>query len=246
MTDGGTVELPAVACIEVGGGGVETVVLGGPAPLVRSGARPPDGLPLLLAVPGVVVGSRVVGAANLGWYDVDPVEMLGLSRPAALICNDAEAAALGEAVLRGARGLAGLAYLGLGTGVGGAVVDAGTVVGANLFGHHPGFGDRGCRCGANGCLETVAAGWALPEPLDDVALRMVAAAVARAVDAEPLASGKTLVVGGGLVRRYPRLVDLVAATLPARAVEPSCAPADLKSAAAYGLAHAFGTADAAA
>lgn len=225
-----------VACIEVGGGGVETVVLGTPAPLILPGARPPAGLPVLLAVPGLIDGGRVVAASNLGWYDVDPAAQLGLDRPAALVLNDAAAAALGEHALRdGAR----LTYLGLGTGVGGAVVRDGAVVATNLFGHTGAFGDRRCPCGRTGCLETVAAGWALPDPLPPYCLPVVAAAVATALRTEPLAATGLVVVAGGLPRRHPALVDAVAAAMPERVVEASAAPADAKSAAAWGLAWAY-------
>jgi predicted NBD/HSP70 family sugar kinase len=116
-------------------------------------------------------------------------------------------------------------------------VVAGTdVLDENLFGHGGAFGDRRCRCGRTGCLETVAAGWALPDPVGDDALRDVAEAVAVAVAAEPAARDATvIVVGGGMVRRYPNLVTLVQDALPTRVVEASAAPAAAKSAAAWGL-----------
>ncbi len=91
---------PSVACIEVGGGGVETVVLGGPEPVVLQGAAPHDGLPVLMAVPGLIEGDRVLAASNLDWWNVDPAAQLGVDRSATLLLNDAEAAALGESALR--------------------------------------------------------------------------------------------------------------------------------------------------
>ncbi len=236
----------AVACVEIGGGGVQTVILGDGEPIYREGARPPADLPLLIAVPGLLDGHIVVAASNLGWYHADPVEMLGLSGPAALVRGDAEAAALGEAALRGGDALNGLVYVGLGTGVGGAVVLDGRVAADNLFGHMPGFGDVECSCGQTGCLETVAAGWALPYPVLSETVSDIARAVARAVTAEPLATPGLVVLAGGLVRRHPELVTQVAAELPDRVIEPSAAPAQAKSAAPWGLAHAFAAADAAA
>ena len=225
-----------LACVEVGGGSIETVVLGGPSPVVLPGAQPPPDLPLLMAVPGLIDGLRVLFASNLGWADVDPAEQLGLPAPAALVLNDAEAAALGESALRDG---APLTYVGLGTGVGGAVVADGVVVGANLLGHGGAFGDGQCSCGRTGCLETVAAGWALPDPLPESMLPIIAAALATAIRDEPLATAPLVVVAGGLARRYPALVTALRAQLPERTVEPSAAPDDVKSAAAWGLALAF-------
>ena len=225
-----------LACVEVGGGGVETVLLGGTRPIVLAGPQPSPGIPLLMAVPGLIAGTRVVAASNLGWLDVDPAAQLGLPAPAELVLNDAEAAALGESALRDG---AALTYVGLGTGVGGAVVAGGQVLAANLLGHGGSFGDRACPCGRTGCLETVAAGWALPEPLPAEDLPAVAAAVAAAVRAEPLATAALVVVAGGLARRHPALVEAIGAALPDLVVEPTAAPGDVKSAAAWGLALAY-------
>ena len=225
-----------LACVEVGGGGVETVLLGGALPIVLAGPHRPPGLPLLMAVPGLIAGTRVVAASNLGWLDVDPAAELGLGGPAEQVLNDAEAAALGESALRDG---AALTYVGLGTGVGGAVVADGQVVGANLLGHGGSFSDDPCPCTRTGCLETVAAGWALPDPLTDEDLPAIAAAVAAALRAEPLATAPLVVVGGGLARRHPALVDAIAAALPDRVVQPTAAPHNVKSAAAWGLALAY-------
>ncbi|MEO6204017.1 MAG: ROK family protein, partial [Mycobacteriales bacterium] len=209
---------PALACVEVGGGGIETIVLGGREPEVLAGAHHPAGTTLLMAVPGIVAGNRVVAASNLGWLDVDPAREVGLNGPALLVLNDAEAAALGESRLRHG---AALTYVGLGTGVGGAVVRDGLVVGANLLGHGGAFNDHACPCGRIGCLETVAAGWALPDPLPPPRLAAVAAAVAQSVRDEPLSEDTLVVVAGGLARRHPALVLAVRDALPERSVEGS-------------------------
>jgi predicted NBD/HSP70 family sugar kinase len=233
--------LPALraTCIEVGASGCQSTIVDGDDVQRVDGPVAAADLPLLLAVPGLIDGTRVVAASNLGWYDVDPVEALGLSGAATLLLGDAEAAALGEYALRGAR--ADLVFVGLGTGVGGAVVRDGAVV-DNLLGHLTGFGDRTCRCTQTGCLETVAGGWALPARLSSADVRDVAAAVADAVATEPLTADLDLVVlAGGIARRHPELVDLLAAELPGRRVSPTAAPADAKSAAAWGLLHAFRT-----
>jgi predicted NBD/HSP70 family sugar kinase len=230
-----TPETRRLACVEVGGGGIETVLLGGPEPVVLPGAHLPPGLALLMAVPGLIDRGRVLAASNLGWLDVDPARELGLEATAAVVLNDAEAAALGESALRAG---AALTYVGLGTGVGGAVVAGGGVV-ANLFGHGGAFGDAACPCGRSGCLETVAAGWALPDPLPVARYADVADAVATAIADEPLATAPLVVLAGGLPRRHPGLVEALRAALPDHVVEASAAPAGVKSAAAWGLALAY-------
>jgi predicted NBD/HSP70 family sugar kinase len=74
--------------------------------------------------------------------------------------------------------------------------------------------------------------------LPATAVPSVAAALARAIDMEPLATPELVVVAGGLARRHPRLITELAACLPQRVVEGSRAPSDAKSAAAWGLTHA--------
>jgi predicted NBD/HSP70 family sugar kinase len=223
-----------LTCVEVGGSSVESVTFADDGTIVRvDGAHRSPGTRLAVATPGLVDANRVVAASNLGWYDVDPAEALGLGAPADLVLNDAEAAALGEVALRDGDGDA--VYLSLGTGVGGAVVYDGLIVADNLFGHAPGHSDMACVCGRTGCLETVAAGWALPSPLTRSEVDLVARSVVRAVDAEPLATPPLLVIGGGLARRYPEIIDLIAVRIAHRLVEASAAPHGFKSAAAWGL-----------
>ena len=220
-------------CVEVGASSVETVLLGpGTDVRVVDGAHDlaPDA-PLLIAVPGLIEGTRVVSASNLMWFDVDPAQELGMRAPADLLSNDAEAAAFGESALR--PGCPDLVFLGLGTGVGGAVV-LGDAIEANLFAHRTGFGQRICSCTQTGCLETVAGGWALPGALESDDLAGIAAALARAIDAEDLAVPRLVVLAGGVSRAYPALVDLLQARLPDRVIEPSIA-IGTKSATAWGL-----------
>ncbi len=227
-----------LTCIEVGASSVETVLFESANGFRRqSGAVAPAGQPLLIAVPGLVSGNRVLSASNLGWYDVDPAEQLGLVGSTEVVCNDAEAAALGESVLR--PGSPDLIFIGLGTGVGGAVVRDG-VCEANLFAHGGSFSERACGCGRIGCLETVAGGWALPDALTREHLADLARAVAQAVQEDPRATPSLVVLGGGLTAAYPPLVALLRAALPERQVVPTAA-LDTKSAAAWGLRHIYHT-----
>jgi predicted NBD/HSP70 family sugar kinase len=230
-----------LACVEIGGASMQTVLFNnGDRPRLLEGAHQPDGAQLALAVPGLVSDGIVVHASNLGWRNVDPVRQLRLTGPAAVVLNDAEAAALGEAALRGSDGLRSLVYLCIGTGVGGAVIRDGKVLRSNLFGHNAedhgsSFGDAACRCGRYGCLETVSAGWALPEPLGEKELVVLAERLAAAIEVHPLADDGTIVIAGGIARRYPDLVHLMKLRLDTRDVEHTLAPYDAKSAAAWGL-----------
>ncbi len=230
-----------LACVEIGGGSMQTVLFSnGDQPRLLDGAHHPDGSILALAVPGLISDGIVVHASNLDWRNVDPVEVLGLDGPAAVVLNDAEAAALGEAALRGTDGLGSLVYLCIGTGIGGAVIRGGKVIRSNLFGHNAedhgsSFGDKACRCGRHGCLETVAAGWALPEPLGEKELTILAERLAAAIEVHSLADDGTVVIAGGIARRYPDLVHLLKLRLGKREIEHTLAPYDAKSAAAWGL-----------
>lgn len=217
-------------CVEVGGGSIQTVVFNGAAPEFLDGAHEVSGVPLLIAVPGLVEGKRVLAASNLGWFNADPVVQLRLGGPAHAVCNDAEAAALGEAALRG---VDALTYIGLGTGVGGAIVREGRVVAANLFGHDGDFGPTPCRCGRTGCLETVAGGWSLPDRLSGEDIERIASAVATVLRARDVPS--LVVIAGGMARRYPEIVAAIACAMPEATVEPTRAPAEAKSAAPWGL-----------
>jgi predicted NBD/HSP70 family sugar kinase len=225
-------------CVEIGGGSAQTTVFDAAGvPSFRDGAHHTNGAPLLLAVPGIVEEGRVLAASNLGWYDVDPVTELGLHGPASVLANDAEAAALGESVLRG---MVDLGYLGLGTGIGGAIVRDGGIVATEVFGHRTGFSSLDCPCGRIGCLETVAAGWALPDLLPRDRVQTVSAALARALRDPALPD--LIVIGGGIARRYPRIVDDVRRMSPNHHIETSRAPEGAKSAAAWGLLHLAGLA----
>jgi predicted NBD/HSP70 family sugar kinase len=223
-----------IACVEIGGSGVETVVFAPDGTVVRvDGAARQPGDRLAIATPGLIEGTRVVAASSLGWLDVDPAVELGIGPSAEIVLNDAEAAALGEVALR--NGVSDLVYVCVGTGVGAAVVGNGVVTGSNLLGHLTGYSSEPCLCGQTGCLETVAAGWALPDPITADRLEAAAAALADALSREPLATPSLVVLGGGISRRYPALCMHLAEHAPSRHVELSAAPPGFKSAAAWGL-----------
>jgi len=126
-------------------------------------------------------------APNLSWKGVIPMaEMIEkkIGIPVALT-NDANAAALGEMMFGGAKGMKDFIILTLGTGLGSGIVTNGELV----YGH-TGFageyghvimvpGGRECGCGRQGCLETYVSAtgivrtvqWLLSEMKDNSSLR---------------------------------------------------------------------------
>lgn len=83
--------------------------------------------------------------------------------------NDARMALLGERHVGAARGYDNVVMITLGTGIGGAAMIEGKLLRGKhaqagcLGGHLPAkVGGRLCTCGAIGCIEAEASGWALP------------------------------------------------------------------------------------
>lgn len=120
---------------------------------------------------GMLRGSIVVNAPNLGWRDVDFGSQLqnALGLPTRLV-NDLSAAAWGEKVAGAAKGASNTFTVFVGTGVGSAIIanDAlltGATGVAAEFGHLKIVAEAGrlCGCGENGCLEAYAGGAKLTE-----------------------------------------------------------------------------------
>lgn len=114
------------------------------------------------------VTGRVVYANNLQWKDEDVVGEFRkhLDIPVYL-ANDADAAALGEAIAGAAKDYGNVMMLTLGTGVGGSVIfDKKIFAGGDGYGCEPGHSmivmdGRLCTCGRKGCLEAYASVTAL-------------------------------------------------------------------------------------
>ena len=126
-------------------GGVERVGLGAPG-LIDTGA-------------GVVRYSN-----NIGWNDA-PVraDLENALQKSVRIANDAQCAALGEALHGAGKGCGRMAMLTIGTGVGGGFVRGGKLETdgygsmAYIFGHSIiEYDGKLCNCGRRGCLETYA------------------------------------------------------------------------------------------
>jgi glucokinase len=101
-------------------------------------------------------------AANLPWKGIIPLAETfeKISRKPVLVTNDANAAAIGEMIFGGAKGMKDFIMITLGTGLGGGVVANGDLVyGQNGFAGEIGHitvnpEGRDCNCGKRGCLET--------------------------------------------------------------------------------------------
>jgi glucokinase len=103
-------------------------------------------------------------AASLPWKGVIPLAEIFHRHTdlPVIVTNDANAAAVGEMVYGGAKGMKDFVVITLGTGLGsGFVVDGKLVYGHSGFageiGHtaiRPGSSNRDCGCGRKGCLET--------------------------------------------------------------------------------------------
>jgi len=102
--------------------------------------------------------------ADLPWKGIIPLADIFRTHTnlPVIVTNDANAAAVGEMIYGGARGMKDFIVITLGTGLGsGFVVDGKLVYGHDGFageiGHtsiRPGTSNRDCGCGRKGCLET--------------------------------------------------------------------------------------------
>ena len=103
-------------------------------------------------------------AAGLPWKGIVPLAEIfnRHTNLPVIVTNDANAAAVGEMVYGGAKGMKNFVVITLGTGLGsGFVIDGKLVYGHDGFageiGHtaiRPGPSNRDCGCGRKGCLET--------------------------------------------------------------------------------------------
>lgn len=124
-----------------------------------------------VGIAGMLRGSVVVNAPNLGWRDVDFGAQLTarLGRPVRLV-NDLSAAAWGEVSIGAARGARDSFTVFVGTGVGSAIISNGALLNGSTgvaaeFGHVKVVADGGrrCGCGEHGCLEAYMGGAKLME-----------------------------------------------------------------------------------
>ncbi|GAB0115893.1 ROK family protein [Acidisoma sp. C75] len=137
--------------------------------LVR--ALDPSGLrPVGIGLPGRVDPhrNRPVSAGFLDIADLPLAEMLqGAAGRAVILENDAAMALRAELAVGAARGLGNVALMTIGTGIGGAVALGGEILHGHAFAGQFGHitvqagGGPACKCGRQGCVETLSSGTAL-------------------------------------------------------------------------------------
>jgi glucokinase len=172
---------------------------------------------------GVGVPSRVIAAERRilpGGY----VDLSGLGFAAALetaaglpvvLENDATMALIAEAAQGAALGVRSAVLLTVGTGIGGAILDRGSVLrgsgSAGQLGHIP-VEDPGppCLCGRRGCLETTSSGTALARHLAEAGLAPSTRAEELLARAGDPAAERVLAAWAGPLRRA---IDMLIATL---------------------------------
>jgi predicted NBD/HSP70 family sugar kinase len=133
--------------------------------LTRTGNPEDRIIGLGVGVPGIVdrVGGVSLFAPNWGWRNVPLLDLLKshLTMPI-LVDNGAQAMALAEMWFGAGQGLANLAVLLIGTGVGSGIIAQGALYrgatnSAGEWGHTCiEINGRPCRCGSRGCIEAYA------------------------------------------------------------------------------------------
>lgn len=163
----------AVERIEVAGARLLAPLLVEFARALRGFGGAPAGVAMALPVIADTASGRVLSAPKDKYEDACGLSLADWAReefglPVA-VDNDARVALLGERYAGAARGFDDVVMVTLGTGVGGAAMIGGRLVRGKHFqagmlgGHIPArVGGRRCVCGAVGCVEAEASGWALP------------------------------------------------------------------------------------
>jgi predicted NBD/HSP70 family sugar kinase len=144
--------------------------------LAESGHRASTIFGVGLSLPGTVDqsrGSSVDTPVLSGWDGAPLIPYFGeLTDGPVVLGNDANVIALAEWRVGAGRGYDDLLVIKASTGLGAGIISGGAlqrgaIRAAGEFGHNttPAAGERACRCGGIGCLETVAGGWALVRAL---------------------------------------------------------------------------------
>lgn len=152
--------------------------------MARTGAG--DGVRVVASAavaPGIIdeAAGRVVFAVNLGFRDLPLADLLSaaLQTPVRL-GHDVRAGLLAEARIGAARGARNVLFAPLGTGIAGALLIDGRLLGADGWAGELGHvvvlpGGRPCSCGNTGCLETISSATALERSYEELSGRRVSA-----------------------------------------------------------------------
>jgi glucokinase len=141
---------------------------------------------------------EIEDAPNLKWRGVIPLAKMFRERfhIPSVLTNDANAAAIGEMIFGGAKGMKDFMIITLGTGVGSGIVVNGEV----LYGHDGFAGEVGhtiydpngrmCGCGRRGCLETYASAGGLCRTVFELLAESTAPSVLREVSFRDLTAAQ--------------------------------------------------------
>jgi len=191
------------------------------------------------------VAQRVRFSTHVGgWRDFDlPAFVRDVAGAPAVMDNDANAGAIGEALYGAGRGFSPLFYMTLSTGIGGGIYEEGRVWrGADSYGGEIGHltirpGGPECLCGARGCFERVCCGLWLARDTGKSARELMEdpAFVARYVvdlalglkAAIMLLNPERMVSGGGIAKAGERLFAPLRAELRRQITSWSAARIDV-------------------
>ncbi len=150
---------------------------------------------------GNVYRGTIEYPAGLPWKGITPIAAFFKKHTAlpVIITNDANAAAIGEMIYGGAKGMKDFVVLTLGTGLGSGFVANGKLVYGNdgfagELGHttvKPGLSERECGCGKKGCLETYVSATGLKRTLLKVMADSLEPSILRKLSFEEI-DGKTI------------------------------------------------------
>lgn len=178
---------------------------------------------------------KVIYSNNIKWKDVSLAKKIGEVIPCPVrIANNADCAALGEAVAGAGKDHSDVVMITLGNGVGGGIILRGELFeGGNIGGGEVGHqvvvvGGRECSCGRHGCLEAYASVSALRRAANDLSLKEIFnryergdSEISKVVDqyAEILSQGianivnlfrpQVIILGGGLSEYLGSLIDQI-------------------------------------
>jgi predicted NBD/HSP70 family sugar kinase len=179
----------------------------------------------------------LLASENLGWKAVPLRQMVADSFSCAVVVEtDVFCGAAYEARLGAAHGVGSALYIGIGTGIGHALIFNGNVWrgarrGANAFGHSiidP--SGHACYCGHRGCLCTVSSGLAQSaENAPSAPLKALALAIANAIT---LVEPERIILSGGALNQSWFDLDELARQLPTFSYPAASQPQLIRSNAA--------------